>query len=58
MRNLSKRLWQDEQGRDLVEVALIAALITLTVIVAIQMFGTAIQRVFISASASPSGHTT
>jgi Flp pilus assembly pilin Flp len=58
MKNLFRRLWRDEEGRDLVEFALLLALIALVAAVTIQMFGAAIERLFVSASASSSGYTT
>jgi len=58
MQNLLKRLWQDEQGQDLVEYALLLVLIALTAAATVQTVGTAIQSVFTNSSTALSGYTT
>ncbi len=50
MQNLLKRLWQDEQGQDLVEYALLLVLIALVSAATIQTLGTAVKSVFANAS--------
>ena len=46
MKNLFNRFVREEQGQDLIEYALLAALISLASIVAITALGTAIQSHF------------
>lgn len=58
MQNILKRLWQDEQGQDLVEYALLLVLIALTAAATVQTVGTAIQSVFTNSSTALSGYTT
>ena len=58
MQYLLKRLWQDEQGQDLVEYALLVALIALVAATTVQSVGTAIQSVFTNASTALSGYAT
>jgi pilus assembly protein Flp/PilA len=58
MQNLLKRLWQDEQGQDLVEYALLLVLIALAAAATVQTLGTAIQSVFGNASTALKGYTT
>ena len=50
MRNSLKRLWQDEQGQDLVEYALLLVLIALASAATIKTLGTAVKSVFANAS--------
>jgi len=50
MKNLLKRLWKEEAGQDLVEYALLIALIALALVAAMQTLATAILNVFSSAS--------
>ena len=50
MQNLLKRLWQDEEGQDLVEYALLLVLIALAAAATVQTLGTAIKTVFSNAS--------
>ncbi|HXP80087.1 MAG TPA: Flp family type IVb pilin [Verrucomicrobiae bacterium] len=58
VQNILKRLWQDEQGQDLVEYALLLVLIALTAAATVQTVGTAIQSVFTNSSTALSGYTT
>jgi len=50
MKNLLNRLWKEEEGQDLVEYALLIALIALTLTAAISGLATAISKVFSNAS--------
>jgi pilus assembly protein Flp/PilA len=50
MRNSLKRLWQDEQGQDLVEYSLLLVLIALASAATIKTLGTSVKSVFASAS--------
>ena len=52
MKNLMLRLVNETEGQDLIEYALLAALIALAAIVAMQNLGTAINSKFTSVSAS------
>ena len=47
-----KRLWQEEQGQDLVEYALLLVLISLACIAAMQNLASAISTAFCNASTS------
>jgi len=58
MQNLLKRLWQDEQGQDLVEYALLLVLIALVAATTVQTLGTAISSVFTNASTALKGYAT
>jgi pilus assembly protein Flp/PilA len=51
MQNLLKRLWQDEQGQDLVEYALLLVLIALVAASTVTTLGTKVASVFTSATA-------
>jgi pilus assembly protein Flp/PilA len=57
MMNIMKRLWEEEEGQDLLEYALLIVLIVLVAAVAIGPLGTAIAGVFTSANACASGGT-
>jgi pilus assembly protein Flp/PilA len=50
MKNLLKRLWQEEEGQDLTEYALLVVLIALVAIASMQTLGHAISDAFASAS--------
>ena len=50
MQNLLKRLWEDEQGQDLVEYALLLVLIALTAAATIQTLGQTVSKVFSNAN--------
>ncbi|HEV2387929.1 MAG TPA: Flp family type IVb pilin [Candidatus Acidoferrales bacterium] len=52
MKNLLHRLWQEEQGQDLVEYALLVVLVALGAVVAMKSLGSAISDAFSSASAN------
>jgi pilus assembly protein Flp/PilA len=46
MRNLLRRLWHDEQGQDLIEYALLLALVALAATVGMNSLATAINNEF------------
>jgi pilus assembly protein Flp/PilA len=50
MKNLLKRLWQEQEGQDLTEYALLVVLIALVAIASMQTLGHAISDAFASAS--------
>jgi pilus assembly protein Flp/PilA len=50
MQILLKRLWQDEQGQDLVEYALLIVLIALVCVTTLQTLGKTISQVFTNAN--------
>ena len=52
MQNLLKRLWQDEQGQDLTEYALLLVLIALVAVTTMKTLGTAITAVFSNAASN------
>jgi Flp pilus assembly pilin Flp len=52
MQNLMRRLWQDEQGQDLTEYALLLVLIALVAATAVSKVGTAVSAVFSNAAAN------
>jgi Flp pilus assembly pilin Flp len=52
MQNLMRRLWQDEQGQDLTEYALLLVLIALVAATAVKSVGTAVSQVFSNAAAN------
>ena len=58
MQNLLKRLWQDEQGQDLVEYALLLVLIALVAATTIQTLGSSVKSVFSNATTALSGYAT
>jgi len=58
MRNSLKRLWQDEQGQDLVEYALLLVLIALVSAATIRTLGTSVKSVFANASTALAGYAT
>ena len=58
MQDLLKRLWQDEQGQDLVEYALLLVLIALVAATSVQTLGNAVKSVFTNASTALSTYTT
>ena len=47
-----KRLWQDETGQDLIEYALVAALLALAAIASIRTLGTKVAGTFTTISTS------
>lgn len=52
MRNLLVRLWQEEEGQDLTEYALLLVLIALAATAAMSTVGQAVSAVFNNASGS------
>lgn len=46
MKNVLKRLWKEEEGQDLIEYALLAALIALAAVVTMQALASDINSVF------------
>lgn len=50
MKNIIKRLWQEEEGQDLIEYALLVALIALVVITGFPPLANAIRDVFNNAA--------
>ncbi len=55
MKQLLKRLWQEEEGQDLVEYALLLVLIALASIAAMNTLATSISKAYGNASASLAG---
>jgi Flp pilus assembly pilin Flp len=52
MNNFVKRLWNDEQGQDLTEYALLLVLLTLAAIGSLSTLATAVNGVFKNAAAN------
>jgi len=52
MKNLMKRLWQEEEGQDLTEYGLLLVLVALAAITSMKTLANAISTVFSSASTS------
>jgi pilus assembly protein Flp/PilA len=52
MKNMLKRLWQEEEGQDLVEYGLLVVLIALFAIAAMGKLATAISTVFSGAASN------
>jgi len=52
MKNLWNRLWQEEEGQDLVEYGLLMVLVALAAITTMKTLASAIASVFTSASTS------
>ncbi|MGH9351760.1 MAG: Flp family type IVb pilin [Terriglobia bacterium] len=52
MKNLLKRLWQEEEGQDLVEYALLVVLIALGATVGMKGLATAINNTFSTAASN------
>jgi pilus assembly protein Flp/PilA len=55
--NLLKRLWQEEEGQDLVEYALLVVLIALGAILGMKGLATDINNVFLAAGANLTANT-
>jgi pilus assembly protein Flp/PilA len=55
MRNLVKRLWQEEEGQDLVEYGLLLVLVSLGAVAAMGTLASAISNSFGNASKNLSG---
>lgn len=58
MRTTLKRLWQEEQGQDLVEYALVAALIALASVAALNSVANLLTTAFTNAVVNMSSTTT
>ncbi len=52
MKSIFARLWQEEEGQDLTEYALLVLLIALAAITAVGTLGNAINNVFANATSS------
>lgn len=52
MKNLMRRLWQEEEGQDLVEYALLVVLVALGAVVAMKSLASAISDAFSNAAAN------
>ncbi|HEV2387837.1 MAG TPA: hypothetical protein VGS20_11345 [Candidatus Acidoferrales bacterium] len=50
MKNMLRRLWQEEEGQDLVEYALLVVLVALGAVVAMKSLASAISDAFQNAS--------
>jgi pilus assembly protein Flp/PilA len=50
MMNILKRLWKEEEGQDLIEYALLVALIALGAAAAFPTIGTTIHTIFVNAN--------
>jgi pilus assembly protein Flp/PilA len=50
MKNVLRRLWNDEEGQDLVEYALLVVLISLVAVTSMQTLGNGISDVFVNAT--------
>jgi pilus assembly protein Flp/PilA len=57
MKNLLKRLWKEEQGQDLIEYALLVALIALAAMIGMNTLATAINAEFIKLGSTLSSAT-
>lgn len=58
MTNLLKRLWKEEEGQDLIEYALLVALVALAATAGMRQLATAINNEFIALGASLTATTT
>ena len=50
MKNLMKRLWQEEEGQDLVEYGLLLVFIALVAVVSITTIGSGVKDIFSNAA--------
>jgi len=57
MKNLLMRLWDEEEGQDLTEYALLVVLLALAAIVSMKSLGSAISNVFSSAASNLTANT-
>ncbi|HWY53522.1 MAG TPA: Flp family type IVb pilin [Terriglobales bacterium] len=57
MKNMMKRLWKEEEGQDLIEYALLVALIALAAVAVFPTIGKSINTIFVNANACLSGGT-
>jgi pilus assembly protein Flp/PilA len=58
MRNVLERLWREQTGQDLVEYALVAALLALAAVAAMKNVATLLATAFLNAVANMSSTTT
>ena len=58
MKNLLKRLWHEDEGQDLIEYALLVALVALAAIVGMNSLAGAINNEFIALGTSLTSATT
>jgi pilus assembly protein Flp/PilA len=58
MKNLLKRLWKEEEGQDLIEYALLVALVALAAVTGMQGLATAINKEFLALGSSLTSTTT
>lgn len=58
MKNLLKRLWHEEEGQDLIEYALLVALVALAAVAGMNALATAINQEFIALGTSLTTVTT
>jgi pilus assembly protein Flp/PilA len=58
MKTLFRRLWQEEEGQDLVEYALLVVLIALAATAAMRTLATAIDNAFLNAASNLTTATT
>jgi len=52
MLNIMKRLWEDEEGQDLVEYGLLLLLVALVAVTSMKTIGGAISNIFASAASN------
>lgn len=52
MKQIIKKLWQDEEGQDLTEYALLLVLVSLVAIATMQTLGSSISTVFANAASN------
>jgi pilus assembly protein Flp/PilA len=50
MKNLVNRLWQEEEGQDLVEYGLLLVLIALVAVASITIIGSSVSNIFANAA--------
>jgi pilus assembly protein Flp/PilA len=58
MKNLLRRLWREEEGQDLIEYALLVALVALAAVTGMQGLATAINKEFLALGSSLTSTTT
>jgi pilus assembly protein Flp/PilA len=58
MKNFLRRLWSEEEGQDLIEYALLVALVALAAVVGMQGLATSINQEFLAIGSSVSTLTT
>ena len=58
MKNFLRRLWREEEGQDLIEYALLVALVALAAVVGMKGLATAINQEFLALGSSLTSTTT